>query len=69
MSRVFVIPVGFFNARLGDVNGCRANPGARKLGDQFIKERLDLFPLGEVRIPFFFFSSMGALLPNAENVI
>ena len=51
----FSNPVGFINARLGDVNGGRASQAHGKLGDQFIKERLDLLPLGEVRVPFFLF--------------
>ena len=34
----FSNPVGFINARLGDINGCRAAQAHGKLGDQFIKE-------------------------------
>ena len=42
----FSNPVGFINARLGDVNGSRASQAHGKLGDQFIKKCLDLLPLG-----------------------
>ena len=56
-------PVGFINARLGDINGCRAPQAHGKLGDKLIKECLDLLPLGEIRVPFLLFFK-GSLLPQ-----
>jgi hypothetical protein len=51
----FSDPVGFVDARLGDVNGCRATQSHRKLGDKLFEECFDLLPLGEVRIPLLLF--------------
>ena len=46
-------PVGFVDAGLGDVNGCRAAQSHGKLRDKLIEECLDLLPLGEVGVPCF----------------
>ncbi len=47
-------PVGFVDARLGDINGCRATEPHRELGNQCVEDCFDLLPLGEIRIPFLF---------------
>ena len=49
----FSNPVGFINARLGDVNGCRASQAHGKFGDKFIKECFYLFSFGEIMVTFF----------------
>ncbi len=38
------------NARLGDIDGCRAPGSDRKLGNRFVEYRFDLLPLGEIGI-------------------
>ena len=46
--------VGFVDARLGDINGCRTAEPYRELGNQSVEDCLDLLPLGEISIPFLF---------------
>ena len=48
-------PIGFVNAMLGDINGCRSANSNRKLGNESIKDCFDLRPLGEIRVPFLLF--------------
>ena len=59
----FSNPICLIDARLGDVNGCRATQAHGKFGDKLIKERLDLLPLGEIRVPFLLFFER-SLLPQ-----
>src|ERR1035437_9619135 len=60
-------PVGFINARLGDINGCRAPQAHGKLGDKLIKECLDVLPLGKNRVPFLLFSKRSLLSQCGES--
>src|SRR5680860_1073811 len=47
--------VGFVNAWFGDINGCRTAHSNGKLRYIRVKDRFNLLPLCEIRIPFFLF--------------
>src|ERR1700729_488195 len=53
--------IGLVYAGLSNVDGCRATHSDGKFRDEVIDDRLDLFSLGKVCIPFRFFVQ-GSLL-------
>ena len=52
---------------LGHVNGCRAAQAHGKLRNKLIKECFDLFPLGEIRVPFLLFFERSLLSQGGES--
>jgi hypothetical protein len=47
--------VCLIDARLGDIDRCRAPDANGKFGNIVVKNRFDLLPLGVIRIPFILF--------------
>ena len=64
----FSNPVGFVDAMLGDINGCRATHATENSGISVSRIALIFFRLAKSG-SHFSFSSKGACCPNAENVI